>query len=124
MSRPSRRHPLRIQADLDLEIDGEPARLTGEDRSLRLDLPSANPLYDLSSSGASPLIDLAATLAESGLSLEIQDRRGTLLSVGHQKAPSRFGFLIQSDYIAPANLLALVRLALGYGLHRLRKRRW
>ena len=83
----------RIEADIDLEIDGQPAKFTGSGRHLRLEVNKASTLHkltrvalpDLGRAG-SPLSmnEMPTLLSAEGLTLEVADRYGPLLILGDE----------------------------------------
>ena len=80
---------LAVHADLDLEIDGQSATLTGTGRRLVLELASARMLRGIldvelprfEAAGWSRR-DMPALLTQQSLTLEIRDARGALLVLG------------------------------------------
>ena len=83
---------LSIDADLELEIDGQPATLTGSGRTLRLTLSTTRILRALRTlslpnittmDGREPdFRDAPGILAAQGLTLEVYDEKGLLLTLG------------------------------------------
>ena len=83
----------RIEADIDLEIDGQRAKFTGTGRHLRLEVDRASTLHkftqvalpDLGRAG-SPLSmnEMPTLLSAEGLTLEVADRYGSLLILGDE----------------------------------------
>ena len=84
--------PLRIEADLELVIDDRPATLTGSGNVLRLTLSSPRilrsmrtvSLPNIGTAGdrAPTFKDMPGLLAAQGLTLEIADEKGLLLTLG------------------------------------------
>ena len=81
----------RVFADLDLEIDGQPAKFTGTGRHMRLEVEEAGTLRKISQvslpnfqrAGTTySTTDVPSLLADEGLTLEVSDRRGPLLILG------------------------------------------
>lgn len=83
---------LSIEAALDLEIDGQGATLTGSGQVLRLTLSSTRTLRSLRAvslpklpifGGRAPTFgEMPGLLARQGLTLEVADRKGLLLTLG------------------------------------------
>ena len=85
---------LRVDADLRLETAGGTLQLQGSGRRLQLRLPPAGPLpRPIPSRGA--LARIADLLARQGLTLDIVDDAGPLLSLGAGRR-SRSGALLFS----------------------------
>ena len=116
---------LRIEADLELSIDGQAATLTGSGQVLRLTLSSARILRSLRavslpdlgiSGGQVPTSsDLPGILAGQGLTLEVADAKGLLLILGAGAAGRSFtlpGFGTIA-HLALASRRAALRLALN-----------
>ena len=87
---------LAIEADLDLDIDGQAAKLTGTGQRLVLELSTARTLrgmLDISlphiAQVGDPRRNAATLLTQGGLTLEIRDGRGPLLVLGKQAAGER-----------------------------------
>ena len=83
----------RVEADIDLEIDGQPAKFIGTGRHMRLEVADASTLRTLSQvslpnfqrAGTSfSTFDVPALLSAEGLTLEIADRQGSLLVLGEE----------------------------------------
>lgn len=113
---------LRIEADLDLEIDGRPAQLTGSGRLLRLTLSSPRTLRSLrqvslpnlgtAGDRAPSFKDLPGILAGQGLTLEVADPKGLLLILGAGAEGRSFTVpgLGRIEHLALANPGAALRL--------------
>jgi len=116
---------LSVEAQLDLEIDGRAATLTGSGQVLRLTLDSARTLRNLRSvslpqlpifGGRAPTFtDVPGLLAQQGLTLSVADRKGLLLTLGagaegKSLTVPGFGTLAHT---ALANRRAGLRLAFG-----------
>lgn len=81
-----------VEANLDLEIDGQPATLTGSGSVLRLTLSTPRTLRALrqvslptitTMDGRAPSFkDAPGVLAAQGLTLEVADQKGLLLILG------------------------------------------
>ena len=114
--------PLRIEADLDLEIDGSPAQLTGSGRTLRLTLSTPRTLRalrqvslpNLGGAGdrAPTFRELPGLLAAQGLTLEVADPKGLLLILGAGAQGKSFTVpgLGRIGHLALANPGAALRL--------------
>lgn len=118
--------PRRVYADLDLEIDGQPAKFTGTGRRMRLEVQEAGvlrgllrvPLPNFKRAGAnvSPN-DMPTLLAKEGLTLEVADKRGPLVMMGEEAAGR--GYTVPGigrvNDVALANKRAALRLASSAG---------
>ncbi len=113
---------LSIEANLDLVIDGQAATLTGSGKVLRLTLDSTKTLRALRSvslpvlPGRAPTLkDLPGVLAEQGLTLELADAQGLLLTLG--KGAGGSGCTVPGwgrlEHVALAGKRAALRLALN-----------
>jgi len=116
---------LRIEADLELSIDGQAATLTGSGQVLRLTLNSVRTLRSLravslpnlagAGTKAPTFRDLPGVLAGQGLTLEVADAKGLLLILGAGAAGRSFmlpGFG-KIAHLALASRRAALRLALN-----------
>lgn len=116
---------LSVEAQLDLEIDGQAATLTGSGQVLTLTLSSARILRNLRtlSLPALPLFggqtltfrEVPGLLAQQGLTLAVADRKGLLLTLGagaSGKSLTVPGFGILA-HTALAGRRAGLRLAFG-----------
>ena len=118
--------PRRVFADLDLEIDGQPAKFTGKGRHMRLEVQDAGTLRKnlpsfsarLSAGGtAYSVTDVPSLLADEGLTLKVVDKRGPLLTLGeeaHGRGYSVPGIGRVND-VTLANKRAAFRLASSSG---------
>lgn len=113
---------LLVDADLDLEIGGLSAKLTGSGRVLRLELSETRllrsllrvslPRFPIFGTQAPKPTQVPGLLASQGLTLEVADRSGVLLILG-EGAKGRaytlpgFGRL---EYVALARPGAVLRL--------------
>ena len=112
----------RVEADINLEIDGQRAKFTGTGRHMRLEVEEASTLRKMSQVALPNLQragtsfstnDVPAMLAAEGLTLEIVDRSGPLLILGegaHGKGYSVPGIGRVND-VTLANKRAALRLA-------------
>lgn len=116
---------LSVEADLELLVDGQRATLMGSGKVLRLTLASARmlrqlrevslPLSSVFGTRAPTLGTLPGLLEREGLTLEIADARGLLLTLGRGARGKRvsvpgFGTL---HHTALAGGRAVLRLAFG-----------
>ena len=113
---------LAVHADLALEIDGQPATLTGTGRRLVLELASARLLRTMFDVALPRLDDsgwrrrnLPALLTRQSLTMEIRDRRGPLLVVGKEAEGRRLRLpgIGRIDDAKLGSRTALLRMALG-----------
>lgn len=121
---------LSVHADLRIEIDGRTAQLRGSGRSLRLELetpvllrdffraelPDLHALFGIGAPGGENAARrLPAALAASGLTLEIHDRRGLLLTLGEGAQGQGFTLPLvgRLEHVALAGPGAALRLALN-----------
>lgn len=117
---------MRLSADLHLEIDGRAATLRGSGRRLTLELERASMLRGMlrvslprlggaAGDDGPTLRQLPDLMAALDLSLEIRDRRGSLLVVGADAAGARLTLpgLGRLDNVSLANPKALLRLGFG-----------
>lgn len=104
---------MRIDADLDITIDGRAARLHGSGRVLRLEVEEAAVLRQLAASMARPKRDIGALLASQGLTVEVADRKGLLLIVGAGAKPGPLNRFTGSKHVQPASYGAVLRLVLN-----------
>lgn len=119
--------PLRVHADLSLTIDGQNARLSGTGRQLTLELQDARTLKQLlnvalpqlpfgsKAKPTHPLKALPSLLAGQGITLNIRDRRGALLILGHDAQGKRLTlpFVGSFEDSQLASRGALLRMALA-----------
>ena len=118
--------PRRVFADLNLEIDGQPAKFTGTGRHMRLEVKDAGTLRKISQVSLPNFqragttyapTDVPSLLADEGLTLEVFDRRGPLLVLGeaaHGRGYSVPGIGRVND-VTLANKRAALRLASSSG---------
>jgi hypothetical protein len=116
---------LLVHADLDLVIDGLPAKLTGSGRVLRLELSEARilrsllrvslPRFPIFGSRAPTPAQLPGLLAAQGLTLEITDPSGPLLVLGEGAKDKiyRLPGVGRLEYVALARPGAALRLLFG-----------
>ncbi len=116
----------RVEADITLEIDGQPAKFTGTGRHMRLEVSEASvlrgllrvPLPNFKRAGANVSVnDVPTLLAQEGLTLEVADKRGPLVILGEEAAGR--GYTVPGigrvDDVALANKRAAFRLASSSG---------
>jgi hypothetical protein len=116
---------LSVEADLELLIGAQKATLTGSGKTLRLTLESARmlrqlravslPLPAVLGTRTSTLRTLPTLLEREGLTLEIADRRGLLLTLGRGARGKRVNApgLGTLEHTALAGGRAALRLAFG-----------
>ena len=99
--------PLRLDADLSIEVDGRTLHLQGSGRHLRLRVDALRPLLRLAVSRRN-LSLLAETLSRQGLTLDVVDAHGPLITLGWGTDSRLGGWLTSSPRIAlrrPVSLL-------------------
>ncbi len=112
--------PVRLHGDLELEVDGAPVHLSADGASWRATVPRFGTLRKLLAAppplpvplGSLDVATLPATLAAAGISLEIRDRYGPLLHLGHAAGSRRLRipFVLDVPHARISGPLALVRL--------------
>ena len=112
----------RVIADIDLEIDGKPAKFTGTGRHMRFEVEEARTLRSLSKV-ALPDFQRAGTsfqpthvptmLADEGLTLEVADGRGPLFIMGEEARGKGYAVpgMGRVDNVTLVNKRAALRLA-------------
>lgn len=83
--------PLNVQAELSLSVDGQTATIRGAGRRVRMELVDTSMLRKIRKTeipglekfgNIPPLTDIPKILAKEGLTLDIADHRGVLLTLG------------------------------------------
>lgn len=113
MNQSDKNYKIHVEAQIDVEIDGQPAYLNGHGDQLQLILGHEEALYPMlnSSTVASQLADV---LDDLGLTLTVTDEQQPLLKIGHDVSSRLSGVVTGSRHIAPASLHALIKLLRGY----------
>ena len=123
-------HPLNVEADLDIRIDGQSAKLTGSGDTLRLELDKPYMLrkffqvelpnvaifsnqLNTETSGKPSFSLIPRYLAEVGLTLEIADKKGALILLGKAAAGKSYQIpgVGKLENVTLANKTAIFRLA-------------
>jgi hypothetical protein len=104
---------LRIDASLDISVDGQPARLRGSGRVLRFEVEETGLLRRLAAGVQQPSVDIGEVLAAQGLTVEVADRKGTLLVIGANARPGPLNRFTGSKFISPTSYGAVMRLILN-----------
>lgn len=106
------RHSLAVEADLDVELDGDRATVVGYDDLVALDLPSVPAAISLYRGRPVAMMDAAALLSSVGLTAEVRVRGVPVARIGANAAPSglarRLG-LGPVELVPEGTLLALTR---------------
>ena len=110
-----------VHAQIDVEIDGQPAQLSGQGADLLLLLKSEEALVRLVDGGPAAG-HVARVLADLGLALTVADERRPLLTIGHGASSRLSRLLTGSRHVVPANLSALFLLLRSYLLARTARR--
>jgi hypothetical protein len=119
-------HPLNVEADIDLLIDGQPAKVTGSGDTLRLELDKPYMLrkffqielpnvaiFSNQTSGKPSFSLIPIYLAEVGLTLEIADKKGPLILLGKAAAGKSYRIpgVGKLENVSLASTSAVFRLA-------------
>lgn len=113
---------LRVEANLDIEIDGQLAQLRGQGSHLQLILRQPEMLYQMTESSFVSPKRAAASLAMIGLTLTVTDGRRTLIKVGPDVSSVLGDLIIGSRHVAPAGLWGLLGLLRSYWVYRRKAR--
>lgn len=119
-------HPLNVEADLNISIDGQSATLTGSGDTLRLELdkpymlrkffqielPNVS-IFSSQTSGKPSFSLIPIYLAEVGLTLEIADKKGPLILLGKAAAGKSYTIpgIGKLENVTLASKSAIFRLA-------------
>lgn len=118
--------PLRVDADINMLIDGQPAKLTGSGDTLRLELDKPYMLrkffqielpnvaiFSTQTSGKPSFSLIPLYLAEVGLTLEIADKKGALILLGKAAAGKSYTIpgVGKLENVTLASKSAILRLA-------------
>ena len=104
--------PLRVDADLELSIDGFTVRVTGEDGVLVVTTPRWLPIAYRLRRVAGPRLRLrtiAAELADAGATVRLDTEAGPLLCLGANAEPSRFDRVFGFRHLRTASPTVLWR---------------
>ncbi len=104
---------MQIDANLSIHIDGRPASLRGSGRVLRFEVEETAVLRQLAASARRSTLDIGELLAKQGLTVEVADRKETLLVIGANARPGPLNRFTGSKYISPASYSAVMRLILN-----------
>ena len=112
---------IELSGAVTITINGESARVVGEQRRIHVDLE--NPRAFIRScgagtgsgagSGGSPLDALrqaAAMLNPAGLTVRVTSHDSHIVTLGREARPGLFGGLLGSPYVAPGSPRGLLRL--------------
>jgi len=106
------RPELAVEADLNVELDGHPARVVGYDDLVALDLSSVPAAVSLWRNRPIDVMDAAALLSSVGLTAELRVRGVPVARIGDDAVPSglarRLG-LGPVELVPEGTLLALTR---------------
>ncbi len=113
--------PLNVQADLSLSVDGQTATIRGTGRRVRMEMPDTSMLRQirktdipgLETFGNMPsLTDIPKILAGQGLTLDIADHRGVLLTLGAEASERGLWlpFVGRIEHFSLGGVRAFVRL--------------
>lgn len=118
--------PLNVEADIDILIDGQPAKVTGSGDKLRLELdkpymlrkffqvelPNVS-IFSTQTSGKPSFSLIPLYLAEVGLTLEIADKKGALILLGKEAAGKSYTIpgIGKLENVTLASKSAIFRLA-------------
>jgi len=119
-------HPLKVEADIDMLIDGQPAKVTGSGDTLRLELdkpymlrkffqielPNVS-IFSTQTTGKPSFSLIPIYLAEVGLTLEIADKKGALILLGKAAAGKSYTIpgVGKLENVTLASKSAILRLA-------------
>lgn len=96
-----RLRPLDVEADLTLEVDGEPVRIVGSGRSLVVDAPTRRSARRLLQSGpladdrAARLADVNGALREAGVGADVRVQGRTVARLGVGARPGTVSRLLR-----------------------------
>jgi hypothetical protein len=117
MNSSNKRSYLQVEADMDVEIEGQPAQLKSQGNQLQLILGREETLNRLLNSNSSNTRQIANTLADLGLTLTVVDERQALFKAGHEVSSRISNLLIGSRHIAPTSLTALLKILRSYWIN-------
>lgn len=111
---------MHIEADLDVSLDGTSFHVGGEGAVLRVATADVSSLMaalrDSGQLSRSRLAQVAEQVADQGLSVELSDHRGPILTLGAEAKPGPLRLLTGTRHVSPASFrssLLLARIAVG-----------